>query len=95
MTAYVVLDIEIIDPEKYKDYAKLAPASVEKYGGKYIVRGGANETLEGDWQAKRLVILEFPSVQQAKAWIDSPEYAPARAMRHQYARSNAVVVEGV
>jgi uncharacterized protein (DUF1330 family) len=95
MTAYVVLDIEVIDPEKYKDYAKLAPASVEKYGGKYIVRGGANETLEGDWQAKRLVILEFPSVQQAKAWIDSPEYAPARAMRHQYARSNAVVVEGV
>ncbi len=95
MTAYVVLDIEVIDPEKYKDYAKLAPASVEKYGGKYIVRGGANETLEGDWHAKRLVVLEFPSVQQAKAWIDSPEYAPARAMRHQYARSNAVVVEGV
>ncbi len=95
MTAYVVLDIEVVDPEKYKDYAKLAPASVEKYGGKYIVRGGANETLEGDWQAKRLVILEFPSVQQAKTWMNSPEYAPARALRHKYSRSNAVVVEGV
>lgn len=95
MTAYVVLDIEVIDPEKYKDYAKLAPASVEQYGGKYIVRGGANETLEGDWQAKRLVILEFPSVQQAKTWMNSPEYAPARALRHKYSRSNAVVVEGV
>ena len=94
MAAYVIVDIEVTDPEGYKEYAKLAPEAVKLYGGKYIARGGPNETLEGDWHANRLVILEFPSMQQAKAWLDSPEYAPARAMRHQYARSNMVVVEG-
>ena len=94
MTAYVIVDIEIIDPEGYKKYVKLAPEAVKLYGGKYIARGGPNETLEGDWQAKRLVILEFPSTEQAKNWLNSPEYAPARALRHQYAQSNMVVVEG-
>ena len=95
MTAYVIVDIEVADPEGYKQYVKLAPEAVKLYGGKYIARGGINETLEGDWQAKRLVILEFPSLEQAKAWLNSPEYAPARALRHQYARSNMVVIEGI
>ncbi len=95
MTAYVIVDIEVTDPEGYKEYVKLAPEAVKLYGGKYIARGGHNETLEGDWQAKRLVILEFPSVEQAKDWLNSPEYAPARKMRHQYALTNMVVVEGL
>ena len=95
MTAYVIVDIEVTDPEGYKEYAQMAPETVTLYGGKYIARGGHNETLEGDWQAKRLVILEFPSVEQAKSWVNSSEYAPARKLRHQYARSNMVVVEGV
>lgn len=95
MTAYVIVDIEVSDSEGYKEYVKLAPEAVKLYGGKYIARGGYNETLEGDWQAKRLVILEFPSVEQAKNWVNSPEYAPARALRHKYAHSNMVVVEGV
>ena len=60
MTAYVIVDIEVTDPEGYKEYVKLAPEAVKLYGRKYIARGGANETMEGDWQAKRLVILEFP-----------------------------------
>ena len=94
MIAYVIVDIEVADPEGYKEYVKLAPEAVKFYGGKYIARGGANETLEGNWQAKRLVILEFPSLEQAKAWLNSPEYAPARALRHKYARTNMVVVEG-
>ena len=94
MTAYVIVDIEVTDPEGYKEYVKLAPEAVKLYGGKYIARGGPNETLEGDWQAKRLVILEFPSIEQAKNWLNSPEYAPARELRHQYARANMVVVEG-
>jgi len=94
MTAYVIVDIEVTDPEGYKEYVKLAPEAVNLYGGKYNAHGGPNETLEGNWQAKRLVILEFPSVEQAKAWLNSPEYAPARALRHQYARTNMVVVEG-
>ena len=94
MTAYVIVDIEVTDPEGYKEYAKLAPAAVKLYGGKYLARGGATETLEGDWQAKRLVILEFESSEQAKAWLNSEEYAPARALRHKYANTNMVVVEG-
>ena len=94
MTAYAILDIEVIDPEGYKEYLKLAPEAVKLYGGKYIVRGGQNETLEGDWHAKRLVVLEFPSIEQIKTWLNSPEYAPARVLRHKYAHSNMVVVEG-
>ncbi|RPH63030.1 MAG: DUF1330 domain-containing protein [Chloroflexi bacterium] len=95
MTAYVIVDIEVTDPAGYEDYKKLAPAAVALYGGKYIARGGKNETLEGDWKPNRLVILEFDSVGQAKAWLNSPEYAPARALRHQYEKTNMVVVEGV
>lgn len=95
MTAYVIVDIEVTDPEGYKEYVNMAPEAVKLYGGKYIARGGYNETLEGDWQAKRLVILEFPSVEQAKNWLNSPEYAPARNLRHQYARTNMVVVDGL
>ena len=95
MSAYVILDIDVTDPEGYKEYAKLAPAAVTLYGGRYLARGGPNETLEGDWHAKRLVILEFENVDKAKAWLNSPEYAPARKLRHQYAKSNTVVVEGI
>lgn len=95
MTAYVIVDIEITDPEGYQEYVKLAPATVAQYGGRYLARGGRTEVLEGDWQPRRLVILEFASVEQAKAWLNSPEYAPARALRHRYARSNMVVIEGV
>jgi uncharacterized protein (DUF1330 family) len=95
MTAYIILDIEVTNAEGYKEYAKQASETVKLYGGKYLVRGGSNETLEGEWQAKRLVILEFPSVDQTKKWLNSPEYAPARALRHQYAHSNAVLVEGI
>jgi len=95
MSAYVILDIDVTDPEGYKEYANLAPATVALYGGRYLARGGANETLEGDWHAKRLVILEFESMAKAKDWLNSKEYAPARKLRHQYAKSNTVLVEGI
>ena len=95
MTAYVILDIDVIDLEGYKEYVKIAPQAVKLHGGKYIARGGPNETLEGDWKANRLVILEFPSTESAKDWLNSFEYAPARALRHQYARTNMIVVEGL
>ncbi len=94
MSAYVIVDIEVTDPQGYQEYVKLAPATVQRYGGRYLARGGHNETLEGDWQAKRLVILEFESLERAKAWLNSPEYAPARALQHKYARTNMVAVEG-
>ncbi|MCG2784799.1 MAG: DUF1330 domain-containing protein [Anaerolineae bacterium] len=95
MTAYVIVDVEVTDPVGYEEYKKLAPAAVALYGGRYAARGAQAETLEGDWAPTRLVILEFPSVERAKAWLNSPEYAPALAMRHQYAKSKTVVIEGV
>ncbi len=94
MTAYVIVDIDVKDPATYKEYIALAPATVEAYGGKYLARAGRTETLEGDWVAKRLVILQFESIESARQWLDSPEYAPVKRLRHQAAHSNMVVIEG-
>ena len=95
MTAYVLNDMEITDPALFEEYKKLSPATVAQYGGRFLVRGGRTETLEGEWSPKRLVILEFPSVEQARAWADSPEYAPAKRLRQIASISNLIVVEGV
>jgi uncharacterized protein (DUF1330 family) len=95
MTAYVLVDIKVNDPIGYEDYKKLAPESLKVYGGKYIVRGGPIENLENDWELNRLVILEFENKERAKAWLNSPEYAPARMLRHKYADSRMIVVESV
>ena len=95
MSAYVIVDIDVHDPVGYEEYKKLAPAAVELYGGKYIARGGKTETLEGDWTPSRLVILQFESNEQAKQWLNSPEYSEARKMRHQTANSKMVVIEGL
>src|SRR5262245_22623967 len=95
MVAYVINDMEVLDPQLLEEYKKLSPATVAQYGGRFLARGGRCETIEGAWSPKRLVILEFPSFEQAKAWIDSPEYAPARRQRQKASRSNIVVLEGV
>ncbi len=94
MTAYVIVDIDVKDPVTYKEYIGLAPATVEKYGGKYLARAGRTEKLEGEWVPKRLVILQFESLERAKQWLDSPEYRPIKRLRHQAATSNMVVIEG-
>ena len=95
MVAYVINDMEVTDPQLLDEYKKLSPATVIQYGGRFLARGGKTEVLEGDWSPKRVVILEFPSLAQAKAWVNSPEYAPAREVRQKAARSNIIVVEGV
>ena len=95
MSAYVVIEIVVKNPEEYEEYKILAPPAIAAYGGKYIARGGKAENLEGSWQPNRIVILEFESVEKAKQWIDSEEYQEAKALRHKYASSNAIVVEGV
>ena len=95
MSAYVVAEIEVDNPEGYEEYKKLAPTPIAAFGGKYIARGGRAENLEGDWQPNRLVILEFESVEKAKQWLDSEEYREARSLRHKYATTNMIVVEGV
>lgn len=95
MTAYVIVDIEVTDPPGYQTYKDAAPAAVAQFGGKYLARGGRTEVLEGDWRPNRIVILAFESVERARQWLDSAEYAPARERRHATARSNMIVVEGV
>jgi uncharacterized protein (DUF1330 family) len=94
MPAYVINDMEVTDPQRFEEYKKLSPPSVVQYGGKFLARGGRTETLEGDWSPRRLVVLEFPSVKHAQAWIDSPEYALARRLRQLSSNSNLIVVEG-
>lgn len=95
MAAYFIFDIDVTDPEGNAEYRKLAGPTVEAYGGRYIVRGGATETLEGDWQPNRVVVLEFKSLEQAKAWYHSPEYAGPKALRQKTANSKGILVEGV
>jgi uncharacterized protein (DUF1330 family) len=95
MPAYAIFDITVLDPVRYEDYKKLAPPAIAAYGGKYLVRGGTVGVLEGDWNPSRIVILEFPTADQAKAWIDSPEYREARALRHATAQSQAILIEGM
>src|SRR5262249_32114028 len=73
MSAYVVVQVDVKDPVRYEAYRKMVPASLEKFGGRFIVRGGATHTMEGNWAPRRFVIVEFPSVEQAKAWWGSPE----------------------
>jgi uncharacterized protein (DUF1330 family) len=94
MSAYIIVEIDIVDPAGYEEYKELAGATVEKYGGRYIVRGGKTEVLEGDWKPKRIVVLEFESMQRAKDWLNSEEYREPRKMRHRTAKTNMLVIEG-
>lgn len=95
MSAYVLVDVEVIDAERYDRYRPLAAASVEQYGGRYLVRGGASEVLEGDRVPQRLVVLEFPDTDAARRWYHSPEYGHAKATRAGAALGSFVLVEGV
>jgi uncharacterized protein (DUF1330 family) len=94
MAAYIVVEVEVNDPVRYEDYKKMVPASLEPFGGRFLVRGGAIETLEGDWAPRRLVIVEFPSVEKAKAWWGSTEYAEAKALRQATAKTQMIVAQG-
>ena len=95
MSAYIIVEIDVQDPVGYQDYKKLAGPTVEARGGKYIVRGGRTEVLEGDWQPKRIVVLEFSSMDAAREWLNCEEYREPRKMRHRTARTNMILVEGV
>jgi uncharacterized protein (DUF1330 family) len=94
MKGYIVADVEITDPNQYQTYSKQVAATLEGYGGKFLVRGGNAATLEGDWKTERFVIIEFPSVEQAKKWYDSPEYSAIKGIRHRSAISTLLLVQG-
>ena len=93
--AYIVVDATTTDPERIGRYRELATLAVARYGGRYLTRGGAIETLEGDWQPERIVILQFDSVEAARRFNASPEYQAARAARAGAAEFNMLLVEGL
>lgn len=95
MPAYVVVNVTVRDPARYEEYKRLAFPTVTAYGGRYVARGAPVEVREGGWSPSRLVILEFPNLDQARAWWSSPEYAPAKALRQSCAETQLVMTEGL
>ena len=94
MSAYVIVDVDVKDPEAYEEYRRQTPPTVAAYEGRFLVRGGATEVLEGDWVPNRVIVVEFPSLARAKEWIVSPEYSAIKVIRHRNATTNMIVVEG-
>lgn len=95
MAAYIIVDVEIVDPDRYQEYVKQVPPTLKPFGGRFIVRGGQAANLEGSWQPKRIVVLEFDSVEQATGWWSSEIYRAPKALRQSASITNMIVVEGV
>jgi uncharacterized protein (DUF1330 family) len=95
MPAYVVVQVDVKDPQIYEQYKRLAPPSIAEHGGRYLARGGATQVLEGTWSPARLVILEFPDAGRAQAWWASQQYAQAKALRQSCAHTEMLLVEGL
>jgi uncharacterized protein (DUF1330 family) len=95
MAAYVIAEVEVTDASAYEQYRKLVAPTIEKYGGRFLVRGGKVESKEGGWSPPRFVIVEFPSLERAREWYQSPEYAPALALRLKASRSRLIIAEGL
>lgn len=95
MAAYIIVQVGVTDKDKFETYRHQVPATLTKFGGEFLVRGGELEVLEGKWAHPRCVVLKFPSFEQAKAWHASPEYAGPKALREASADANMIVVEGV
>jgi uncharacterized protein (DUF1330 family) len=95
MPAYIIVELSVIDKEGYEEYKKSAPSSISSYGGKYIIRGGQTENLEGDWQPERIAVLEFPTSERAREWWNSEMYSRAKSIRQRTAKTKMILVEGV
>ena len=94
MPAYVIVEVEVTDPERYREYMAASPGAVAAGGGRFVARGGETVTLEGDWDPARIVVLEFPDLETAKRWYDSEEYRAARQLREGAAVFRAIAVAG-
>jgi uncharacterized protein (DUF1330 family) len=92
--AYVIADVEVVDADRYADYSAQVPATLELYGGHFLVRGGATDMIEGDWLPRRLVIIEFPSMDAAHRWYGSPEYQAILGIRHEAATARVILADG-
>lgn len=95
MAGYVIADVQVTDEALFDEYRKLVPETVAAYGGKYLVRGGEFQVREGEWTPNRTVVLEFDSVERAREWYDSPEYAEPKQMRIKSTNSSVIIVDGV
>lgn len=95
MPAYVLAEVQVTNPEGYKGYTAVVGESIQKYGGRFLVRGGAAHPLEGEWPQQRRVVIEFPSVEAARNWWDSPEYATAKELRRANSTGRLILLEGV
>ena len=95
MSAYIFVSVEVHDAVRYEDYRKTVLPTIEAYGGRFLVRGGKMEVLEGNWPARRIVIVEFPSAEIARKWWNSPEYAAPKALRQATSQTEMILVEGV
>ena len=95
MPAYVIANVTVTDLPAMEEYRKQVPATLAKYGGRFLVRGGAHQTVEGDWKPTRLVVIEFPSLADARRWYDSEEYRAPKALRMRAGRTSVVIVDGV
>jgi uncharacterized protein (DUF1330 family) len=93
LPGYAVAEVEVTDPATFQKYAEKAPGTIAQYGGHYIIRGGKNTSIEGD-APKRFVVIQFDSVEKAKAWEDSPEYSAIKPIRHSSAKSRVFIIEG-
>jgi uncharacterized protein (DUF1330 family) len=94
MAAYLLAEIEITNPEGYKEYTVHVPPTIAKYGGRFLTRGGETQALEGDWPQRRRVLIEFPSMAAARQWWDSSEYAAPKKMRQANSRGRLLLMEG-
>jgi uncharacterized protein (DUF1330 family) len=94
MSAYVISDVEFLDAALVETYRSLAQASIAKYGGRYLARGGAVESVEGEWTPQRIVIVEFPTMARAREWYRSAEYAEALTVRQTALKRNLIFVDG-
>ena len=94
MAAYVIVQVEVTDPERFGAYLRESPAIIKRYGGEYLARGGETVILEGDEPARRMVIIEFPSLEQAQAWYNSPEYQQAKTLRNGAAVGSLIAIDG-
>ena len=94
MAAYILAEIEVTNPEGYKEYTAQVPATIARYGGRFLVRGGSIEILEGEWPQRRRVLIEFASMEQARRWWDSPEYEKPKALRRANSHGRLILMEG-
>jgi uncharacterized protein (DUF1330 family) len=94
MKGYVMAEVEVTNPEGYKEYSSYVPDTIAKYGGQFLVRGGAAEILEGEWPQRRRVLIEFPSVEAARQWWNSTEYAHPKALRQANSKGRLILMEG-